>query len=92
LDTERKECVYAPAQHSEFSSRREICVHRCDQAFLDAYEALYPDATIDTLNVWDENLPDFDQEAIGAKYKGVNKEPMDQTETEAINSKIPKDE
>lgn len=40
-------------------------------AFLDAYQALHPDATIDTLNVWDENLPDFDSEAIGAKYKGV---------------------
>jgi len=26
------------------------------------------------LNVWEEKLPDFDQEAIGAKYKGVNKE------------------
>jgi FMN-dependent NADH-azoreductase len=50
-------------------------------AFLDAYQALHSDATIDTLNVWEENLPDFDQEAIGAKYKGINKEPMDQAET-----------
>jgi len=40
--------------------------------FLDAYQALHSDAKIDTLNVWEENLPDFDQEAIGAKYKGVN--------------------
>jgi Flavodoxin-like fold len=45
-------------------------------AFLDAYLARHSDATIDTLNVWEENLPDFDQEAIGAKYKGVNKQPM----------------
>ena len=50
-------------------------------AFLDAYQALHSDATIDTLNVWEENLPDFDQGAIGAKYKGINKEPMDQAET-----------
>ena len=50
-------------------------------AFLDAYQALHSDTTIDTLNVWEENLPDFDQEAIGAKYKGINKEPMDQAET-----------
>src|SRR5437588_936345 len=56
-------------------------------AFLDAYQALHSDATIDTLNVWEENLPDFDQEAIGAKYKGVNKEPMDQAET-AVWDKI----
>jgi FMN-dependent NADH-azoreductase len=39
------------------------------------------------LNVWEEMLPDFDQEAIGAKYKGVNKEPMDQAET-AVWDKI----
>jgi FMN-dependent NADH-azoreductase len=54
-------------------------------AFLAAYQALHSDATIDTLNVWEENLPDFDQEAIGAKYKGVNKEPMDQAETAVWN-------
>ncbi len=41
-------------------------------AFLDAYQALHSDVTIDTLNVWQENLPDFDSEAIGAKYKGVS--------------------
>ena len=35
---------------------------------------------MDTLNVWDEKLPEFDQEAIGAKYKGINKEPMDEAE------------
>ena len=33
------------------------------------------------MNVWEERLPDFDQEAIGAKYKGINKEPMDPAET-----------
>ena len=35
---------------------------------------------MDTLNVWEENLPEFDQEAIGAKYKGINKEPMNAAE------------
>jgi len=35
---------------------------------------------VDTLNVWEENLPDFDSQAIGAKYKGVSKEPMDSSE------------
>src|SRR5437660_5284787 len=49
-------------------------------AFLDAYQALHSDAMIDTLNVWEENLPDFDSQAIGAKYKGVSKEPMDSSE------------
>ena len=42
---------------------------------------------VDTLNVWKEKLPDFNQEAIGAKYKGINKEPMDQVEA-AVWDKI----
>ena len=56
-------------------------------AFLEAYRQACPGVMVDTLNVWDEKLPDFDQEAIGAKYKGVNKEPMDQAET-AVWDKI----
>src|SRR5258708_5578620 len=54
-------------------------------AFLQAYRQACPELSIDTLNVWEENLPDFDQEAIAAKYKGVNKEPMDQAETAVWN-------
>jgi FMN-dependent NADH-azoreductase len=50
-------------------------------AFLEAYRRACPNVMVDTLNVWKERLPDFDQEAIGAKYKGINKEPMDQAET-----------
>ena len=57
-------------------------------AFLDAYRALHSDATIDTLNVWEENLPDFDQEAIGAKYKGVNKQRMAPGRETAVWNKI----
>jgi FMN-dependent NADH-azoreductase len=56
-------------------------------AFIDAYRQACPWVMVDTLNVWEEKLPDFDQEAIGAKYKGVNKEPMDQAET-AVWDKI----
>src|SRR2546428_7756802 len=56
-------------------------------AFLEAYRQACPGLMVDTLNVWEEKLPDFDQEAIGAKYKGVNKEPMDQVET-AVWDKI----
>ncbi len=49
-------------------------------AFLDAYRRANPSVVVDTLNVWDERLPDFDGEAIGAKYKGVSKEPMNESE------------
>jgi FMN-dependent NADH-azoreductase len=31
---------------------------------------------VDTLDVWSESFPDFDAEAIGAKYKGVSGEAM----------------
>jgi hypothetical protein len=49
------------------------------EAFLEAYRQVSPEVIVDTLNVWDEK-PEFDQEAIGAKYKGINKEPMDAAE------------
>ena len=40
------------------------------QAFVEAYSVAHPDVTVDNLNVWEEDLPEFDSEAIGAKYKG----------------------
>jgi FMN-dependent NADH-azoreductase len=49
-------------------------------AFLDAYVRTSASIEVDTLNVWEENLPDFDSQAIGAKYKGVSKEPMSSSE------------
>jgi FMN-dependent NADH-azoreductase len=49
-------------------------------AFLDAYRKASASIELDTLNVWEENLPDFNSRAIGAKYKGVSKEPMDSSE------------
>lgn len=54
-------------------------------AFLVAYCKACPSITVDTLNVWEENLPEFDSKAIGAKYKGVNKEPMDEAEVAIWN-------
>jgi FMN-dependent NADH-azoreductase len=56
-------------------------------AFVEAYRQAYPGVIVDTLNVWEEKLPDFDQEAIGAKYKGVYKQPMDEAETSASGTK-----
>jgi FMN-dependent NADH-azoreductase len=59
--------------------RRSVSIAVAD-AFLRAYRQVSHELTVDTLNVWEENLPEFDQEAIGAKYKGINKEPMDPAE------------
>ncbi len=36
-------------------------------AFLEAYQRVCPDLSVDRLNVWDEDLPDFDHEAIDAQ-------------------------
>jgi carbohydrate-selective porin OprB len=36
---------------------------------------------VDTLNVWHEHLPEFDYEAIGAKYKAVKHETMTEAES-----------
>jgi FMN-dependent NADH-azoreductase len=49
-------------------------------AFVETYRQVCPEVIVDTLNVWEENLPEFDQEAIGAKYKGINQEPMNEAE------------
>ena len=36
---------------------------------------------MDTLDVWHERLPEFDYEAIGAKYKAVKHEAMTEAES-----------
>jgi FMN-dependent NADH-azoreductase len=50
-------------------------------AFLREYRARVDDVTVDTLDIWQEQLPEFDAEAIGAKYKGVSGESMTPVET-----------
>jgi FMN-dependent NADH-azoreductase len=49
-------------------------------AFIAAYRNTVDLIEVDTLNVWEEDLPDFDSGAIGAKYKGVSKEPLNSEE------------
>jgi FMN-dependent NADH-azoreductase len=61
---------------------------RVANAFLEAYRQACPGVVVDNLNVWEEKLPDFDQEAIGAKYKGVNKQPMAPGRETAVWNKI----
>lgn len=50
-------------------------------AFIDACQSRDNSLVIDTLNVWNENLPEFDSEAIGAKYKAVKNVSMTKRET-----------
>jgi FMN-dependent NADH-azoreductase len=50
-------------------------------AFLSEYKERAENLRIDTLDIWQEHLPEFDAEAINAKYKGISGEPMTSVET-----------
>ena len=49
-------------------------------AFLSEYRERVRDVTVDRLDIWQEQLPEFDSDAINAKYKGVSGESMTQVE------------
>lgn len=49
-------------------------------AFLSEYKERVENLLVDTLDIWQERLPEFDAEAINAKYKGVSGEPMTKVE------------
>lgn len=49
-------------------------------AFLNALIVENEDVVVDTLNVWNEDLPEFDSTTIGAKYKGVSGAEMNEVE------------
>ena len=50
-------------------------------AFISEYRERVGDVVVDTLDIWEEQLPEFDAEAINTKYKGVSGEPMTSVET-----------
>ena len=52
-------------------------------SFIEACKSASTSIVVDTLNVWHEELPEFDHEAIGAKYKAVKHEPMTEAESNA---------
>ena len=54
-------------------------------AFLSASRKVFPAIDEDILNVWNENLPEFDAASIGAKYKAIKQEPMTDTESHIWN-------
>ena len=51
------------------------------QSFIEACKADNGSLVVDTLNVWHEQLPEFDSDAIGAKYKAVKHETMTEAES-----------
>lgn len=52
-------------------------------ALIEALREKHPDATVDTLDVWQEDLPEFDPRTIAAKYKWVAGEELDDEEAAA---------
>jgi FMN-dependent NADH-azoreductase len=54
-------------------------------AFVAAYRDVVPSVAVDAINVWDEKLPEFDNAAIDAKYKGVAGTAMNEAETAVWN-------
>jgi FMN-dependent NADH-azoreductase len=51
------------------------------KSFIEACKSANNKIVVDTLNVWHERLPEFDYEAIGAKYKAVKHETMTEAES-----------
>jgi FMN-dependent NADH-azoreductase len=51
------------------------------KSFIEACKSHGPSIVVDTLNVWRERLPEFDSEAIGAKYKAVKHAKMTEVES-----------
>jgi FMN-dependent NADH-azoreductase len=66
------------------SSRGEKSASRAlIDAFLRKCVTQADDIVVDTLDVWQERLPEFDAKTINAKYKGISGEPMTPTEVTA---------
>ena len=53
--------------------------------FLDAYAAANPGDTIDKIDLWDLNLPEFDGEKLNAKYSVMHGESPSGAEVAAWN-------
>jgi FMN-dependent NADH-azoreductase len=66
------------------SPRKDRSVSRAlVDAFLREYVKQVDGIVVDTLDVWQEWLPEFDAETIYAKYRGVSGEPMTAAEASA---------
>ncbi|PMS17061.1 FMN-dependent NADH-azoreductase [Trinickia dabaoshanensis] len=50
-----------------YSASIDVC-----SAFLDAYRSANPGHVIRKFDVWDEGLPEFGEDALAAKYAGLN--------------------
>lgn len=61
---------------------RSHSIHAAN-AFLAAYRAKYPEAEVETWDLWQEKLPEFDGATIAAKYRVFDSQEQDAPEREA---------
>lgn len=50
------------------------------QAFIESYVKKHPDAQIVTFNIWEEQLPEFNQDSLEAKYAGLNGQALSESQ------------
>lgn len=63
----------SPMDELSFSSR-------IAKSFLEAYQASHPQDTVDTLNVWDQKLPEFNGSGVRARFKSSRSIPLEPDE------------
>ncbi|BCZ80200.1 FMN-dependent NADH-azoreductase [Paraburkholderia terrae] len=53
------------------------------RAYLEAYRGAHPDHSIDVLDLWSINLPEFDGDALDAKYADLSGTPLSEAQQQA---------
>ena len=50
------------------------------KSFLEAYQVSHPQDTVDTLNIWEQELPEFDGAGVRARFKSSRSIPLEPAE------------
>lgn len=69
--------------HIISSPRHDGASVTATSSLIDALRERHPDLDVDTLDVWHEDLPEFDERVIRAKYKWVDGDDLDDAESRA---------
>lgn len=70
--------------HIEASPRKQRSASiEVAQTFIDAWQARHPHGTIDRLDVWSTPMPEFDGDALDAKYAGISGTPLSPAQAQA---------
>lgn len=70
--------------HIQLSPRKERSAsNEVAQAFIDSFQKKHADAKLVTFNIWEEDLPEFNQDALNAKYAGLNGQSLTESQAHA---------